>query len=124
MTSKELSEKFDELYENMNVRIPEELQDDISFKQFQLVYTMMLKKQKETPTFEDIDDAYLNGGYWARRLLSKKYEKLIGFIDLLTHGALTKDQHEILNKVLEYSELTEEDLRRIRLVYPPEMLLK
>ena len=62
------------------------------------------------------------GAYWGRGQMNGKYEKLIAFIDLLAHGVLNLDQHEILDKVLEFSGITEDELRRIRKVYPPELL--
>ena len=122
MTAKEISEKFDRLIKDYQPEFPKEWEEDISFKQSQIIYKRMLQNRKETLTFEDIDGAYLEGGMMARRLLSKKYEKLLGFIDLLNHGVLTQDQHDLLDKILEYTGESEEVFRRIHKVYSIEEL--
>ena len=123
MTQKELSEAFDKFMKGHQPKLPKEWEEDISFKQSQILYTGMLQKRKETLTFEDIDAAYLEGGIMARKLISKKYEKLLGFIDLLSHGALTQDQHDLLDKILEYTGEPEEVFRRIQKIYSVEELL-
>ena len=64
-------------------------------------------------------EAYHSGAYWGRGQMLKKWESLIGYIDLINHSSLTKDQHEVLDKILEESKVTEDELRRIRLVYNP-----
>ena len=124
MTTKELNEKFDELMKDHKFTVPESWNDDITFKQSQIIYRAMLEKEKESLTFKDIDDAYLEGGMFARRLSTKKYEKLIGFIDLLNHSVLEPNQHEILDKILEHTGISFEELRRIGMVYSPEELIK
>ena len=123
MTAEELSEKFDKLIKDYQSEFPKEWKEDISFKQTQILYTGMLQKRKKTLTFEDIDDAYLEGWLMARRLFSKKYEKLLGFIDLLNHGALPQDQHNLLDRILDYTGESEKVFRRIHNIYSTEELL-
>ena len=119
MTAKEFRDKFEELSKDFKFELTEEMKEGASLKQASMVHKWMLQKEKETPTFEDVEEAYHSGAYWGRGQMLKKWESLIGYIDLINHSSLTKDQHEVLDKILEESKVTEDELRRIRLVYNP-----
>lgn len=47
----------------------------------------------------------------------EKYERLLFLIDMINHGALTQDEHKLLDNILEYAHVKEDDLRRIRNSY-------
>ena len=71
MTVQELHERLDKSMKDIKPQFPEGWNDDIFFKQSQIVYKMMLQKQKKEVTFEDIDDAFKAGAQW-----QKEYSKL------------------------------------------------
>ena len=92
-------------------------EEAFSLNRASLVYRMMLEKDKDTPSFDDIEAAYHSGAYYGRGQINVKYERLLFLIDMINHGALTQDEHKLLDNILEYAHVKEDDLRRIRNTY-------
>ena len=65
--------------------------------------------------------AFKAGAQWARDIMHRDFETTISFIDMLNHSTLTKEEHKLLDYILDRC-VDDNALRRIRRIYQPEHL--